>query len=405
MSILLIEPTSSGIKYIEAAEKLKREIYVITKNKEDLKIPEKLKTKIKKIIEVDTTDLNKIEQEIKKVTEPEAILAGVEFAVPMAAELGRKTKKTHINKKTINLVRNKYEFRKHITTEGLSAINFFKIEKKSDIKIPNNFKFPAVFKPTDMAGSTSVKKINNKTELYVELEKHWKNLPVDLGYKSSGQVIVEEYIDGNEYSVEGIVRKSGEIIIFSITEKLLGCEPYFVEMGHIVGKKHEDCVGEKIRKYALEIVESLEINIGPFHLELRVTNKLEPVAIEIAARLPGDHIVSLIESAYGINLAEETLMEYPGVKSEKKPEKNGKIFSISFIKKGKSDTFKGITGIEKIKSEPGYISHQIYYENGDKLGENEDWSSRVGHVLFEGKDLKQVKNLIKRTQNEVKSND
>ena len=256
-----------------------------------------------------------------------------------------------------------------------------------------------------MAGSTSVKKINNKTELYAELEKHWKNPPIDLGYKSSGQVIVEEYIDGNEYSVEGIVRKSGEIIIFSITEKLLGCEPYFVEMGHIVGKKHENGIEEKIKKYTLKIVESLKINIGPFHLELRITNKLEPVAIEIAARLPGDHIVSLIENAYGINLAEETLMEYLNIKSDKKPENNGKIFSIIFIKKGKTDIFKGITGIEKIESESGYISHQIYYENGDKLSENEDWSSRVGHVLFEGIDLKQVKDLIKKTQKEVKSND
>lgn len=405
MSILLIEPTSSGIKYIEAAEKLKREIYVATKNEEDLKIPEKLKSKIKKIIKVDTKDLNKIEQEIEKITELKAILAGVEFAVPMAAELGRKTKKTHINKKTINLVRNKYEFRKHITTEGLSKIKFFKIDEKSDIKIPENFKFPAVFKPTDMAGSTNVKKINNKIELYTELEKHWKNPPTDLGYKSSGQVIVEEYIDGNEYSVEGIVRKSGEIIIFSITEKLLGSEPYFVEMGHIVGKKHENGIEEKIKKYTLKIVESLKINIGPFHLELRITNKLEPVAIEIAARLPGDHIVSLIESAYGINLAEETLMEYLGIRSDKKPENNAKIFSISFIKKGKTNIFKGITGIEKIELESGYISHQIYYENGDKLSENEDWSSRVGHVLFEGRDLKQVKNLIEKTQKEVKSND
>ena len=48
MSILLIEPTSSGIKYIEAAEKLKREIYVATKNEKRPKNTRKTKIKNKK---------------------------------------------------------------------------------------------------------------------------------------------------------------------------------------------------------------------------------------------------------------------------------------------------------------------------------------------------------------------
>ncbi len=50
-------------------------------------------------------------------------------------------------------------------------------------------------------------------------------------YSRGGNVIIEEFLEGKEVSVEVMVIE-GNVHILQITDKLTTIAPYFVEMGH-----------------------------------------------------------------------------------------------------------------------------------------------------------------------------
>jgi len=147
-------------------------------------------------------------------------------------------------------------------------------------------------------------------------------------------------------------------------------------------------------------LDAIQLNIGPFHLEVRVTAQGQPVAIELAARLPGDNIVELIKRACGIDLALETLCEYLGIDSPATPRRNG-ISAIAFIPSEDKNEFSGLRGLRGLIESPYYLAHEVYYEPGDALSADQDWTSRIGYVMFGGSDEAAIRGLVKRVHKEV----
>ncbi|WP_315707629.1 ATP-grasp domain-containing protein [Brenneria uluponensis] len=234
------------------------------------------------VIKIDTSDFDLQKAMLDELGNISAILPGVEYAVPMAARLGAAQGKIHLSDYAVQRVRNKFNFRSQLTEAGLSNIGFFLLCAGQPVQIPSGFSFPAVVKPVDMAGSINVRKVHNLGELTTAVDAFSQALPNDVGFTASGCVIVEEYIPGKEYSIEGVVRKDGSITIASVTEKLLGAEPYFVEIGHIVGQRYTEAFYTTMSNYTLAVLDAIQLNVGPFHLELRVTPEGRPVAIELA---------------------------------------------------------------------------------------------------------------------------
>ncbi|WJV55613.1 ATP-grasp domain-containing protein [Pectobacteriaceae bacterium CE70] len=401
MSVVIIDPVSSGITYLTAAQQLGVDLYVFSADEGERQLSPELRAKVRQVIKIDTSDFDLQKAMLDELGNINAILPGVEYAVPMAARLGAAQGKRHLSDYAVQRVRNKFNFRSQLTEAGLSNIGFFLLCPGQPVQIPSGFNFPAVVKPVDMAGSISVRKVHNLGELTTVVDAFSQALPNDVGFTASGCVIVEEYIPGKEYSIEGVVRKDGSITIASVTEKLLGAEPYFVEIGHIVGQRYTEAFYTTMSNYALAVLDAIQLNIGPFHLELRVTPEGRPVAIELAARLPGDNIVELIRYSSGIDLATETLCQYLGTDS---PAVHGTpgISAIAFIPRGEKNEFTTLSGLEEFIDHSHYLAHQVYYQPGDALGCAQDWTSRVGYVMFGGDDEAEVRSLVKRVHTEVK---
>ncbi|OUM09343.1 mangotoxin biosynthesis protein MboC [Pseudomonas syringae] len=400
MSIVVIDPVSSGISYIHAAQQLGVDVYVFSSDGGEQELNAELRAKVRQVISIDTGDFDVQLKKLNELGNIRAVLPGVEYAVPMAARLGAASGTTHLNDSAVEKVRNKFNFRSRLTDVGLSSIGFFLLDPQAPVSVPEGFSFPAVVKPIDMAGSIGVRKLYSHEELVEAVQAFRQSLPDDIGFTASGRLIVEEYIPGNEYSVEGIVRNDGSITVASITEKLLGSEPYFVEVGHIVGQGYEEAFRTTLTDYSLAVLDAINLNVGPFHLELRVTPQGQPVAVELAARLPGDNIVELIKRASGIDLAKETLCEYLNIDSPLVPRANG-VSAIAFIPRGDKSEFTELRGLSDIFDSPYYVSHQVYYRSGDAMGSDQDWTSRIGYVMFGGTDEEVVRGLVGRVHAEV----
>ena len=83
---------------------------------------------------------------------------------------------------------------------------------------------PVIVKPTDRSGSLGVQKVERKEDLAPAIAKA-------KALSMSGQVIVEEYIEGREISVE-MISCRGVHYALQITDKVTTGAPHFVELEH-----------------------------------------------------------------------------------------------------------------------------------------------------------------------------
>ncbi|MFJ3656558.1 ATP-grasp domain-containing protein [Streptomyces nigra] len=155
--------------------------------------------------------------------------------------------------------------------------------------------YPAVIKPAAFAGSIGVIRVDRPEEL-----------PAAFAFASAGAsrsredtgVLVEEYLDGPEVSVECVTHR-GATTAVAVTRKHLGPAPYFYETGHTVDAT--DPLLAQVAPAAAAAVKALGITDGVQHVELRLVDG-RPRLIEVNARIGGDMIGHLVRLATGIDL-------------------------------------------------------------------------------------------------------
>ncbi|MGA2470070.1 MAG: ATP-grasp domain-containing protein [Solirubrobacteraceae bacterium] len=158
--------------------------------------------------------------------------------------------------------------------------------------------YPVVIKPRALGGSVGVARVDSEQDLERRLASAVDASVGGLSPIYSG-AIVEEYLDGKEYSVD-CLSLEGDTIPLVVAEKMLGAEPYFEETGHVVPARPTPELAD-----ALAVVRDVHRAVGvdylATHTEFRLT-ATGPRLIEMNARLGGDFIPRLGNLALGIDL-------------------------------------------------------------------------------------------------------
>ncbi len=152
---------------------------------------------------------------------------------------------------------------------------------------------PVVVKPVDYSSSSGVTLVDAPEELLDAVR-----LARSKSFR--GVALVEEYVGGTEYSVEGVVA-GGRAVVCGVTEKHTTPPPYFVEVGHVFPAPIDPAEEAVVVAEAVRAVEAVGLVACGFHCEVKVDGG-RAVCIEIAGRLAGDHIPRLVHEARGIDL-------------------------------------------------------------------------------------------------------
>ncbi|MEN3156693.1 MULTISPECIES: ATP-grasp domain-containing protein [Priestia] len=188
---------------------------------------------------------------------------------------------------------NKALQRQLFSMEGISIPSHMQFNIAQAESALNKLDFPIVLKPVNKFGSIGVKIVYS----YQEALQHLADIK-----QHSEVFLAEEYIDGEEFSIESIVQRE-EIIFTNITKKVLGDKPLFVEKAHLLpyGANLTKELKEKILSLNEKVIKALDVKDSIVHLEIKI-GKAGPVVIEVAVRMPGDKIMELIEQSTGINM-------------------------------------------------------------------------------------------------------
>ena len=146
-------------------------------------------------------------------------------------------------------------------------------------------------KPADDSGSNNVRLCFSWEEVEQQTAKILQTNVMYAG-KTSQTVLLEEYIEGPEYSVE-MFSWQGESICIGITEKRLTGFPYFVESGHVFPAVLPSDVKQEIEETVKQTLEAVNFQFGASHSAVKWTPK-GCVMIETNARLAGGMIPELV---------------------------------------------------------------------------------------------------------------
>ena len=97
-------------------------------------------------------------------------------------------------------------------------------------------------------------------------------------------VLVEEYLDGPEISVDSVVFQ-GQVDCVHVARKRLGFEPYFEEVGHLVTEWSHEPWAQPVRELVAQAHRALSVTHGVTHAEIRLTR--EGPRLRRAQRTPG----------------------------------------------------------------------------------------------------------------------
>ena len=179
---------------------------------------------------------------------------------------------------------NKFEMRKKMKEHGVKTPAFIKVNDSPDTWKLDDFKFPVIVKPTDRSGSRGITKVYSMDE--IEAAVHYSTK--DSFEKSA---IIEEFIEGNEYSCE-CISYHGKHHFLAFTKKYTTGSPNFIETGHCEPSDIRLEDQEKIRENIFKALDALNVQNSASHTEFKIDENGNFGIIEIGARMGGDCIGS-----------------------------------------------------------------------------------------------------------------
>ncbi|MBO4843970.1 MAG: ATP-grasp domain-containing protein [Bacteroidales bacterium] len=280
-----------------------------------------------------------------------------------------------ISRNTALKATNKHSMRKAFEAYGAPSPKFYCTANVDEgWRLFQSIEGKAILKPSRNSGSRGVSEID-KSLSYDGFKPLFKRAKEE---SRDDSVMVEEFVEGPEFSVEIIVWNK-EIIILQVTDKKTSEAPFFVELGHSQPSLFPKEIVEAVKSAAVKGVEALGLKDCAAHAEVKVQNG-KAYLMEIGARLGGDFIsTELTHLSTGIDMVAAAINVSLGVKLDLKQKAEPQGVAIRYFTP-KPGIVKAINNTELLNG-PGIYDAEIYVKPGDEVREVKSSLDRSGHVI------------------------
>ncbi|GIN83980.1 argininosuccinate lyase [Heyndrickxia sporothermodurans] len=398
-AIIFIGTNKSGSsrEAIKAAEALGYFTVVFTNNEKQLQ-QRKEYTEVHEMIFVDTNNLSEMRKEIKKLQLKgkaiKTIVSFIDSNVYRASILCDEFCRNNTSSKAIEMMEDKEKTRIALKNQPYSP-KFYIIKPGEEFSfelIKKKLDFPVVVKSPKSTGSKDVLLSENIESLEKQTLKLQEKNPEET-------IIIEEYIDGDQYLVEALVHKN-KIHIAGIIEQEITQGKRFIITGYGVLKDVPKNIKTGIEEVLQSIVSKFELKNGALHLELRHTKNGWKL-IEINPRISGGAMNKIIQAAFGYSLVEETLKLHLGESPSITPKCKNYVFT-QYIIVSKKGILEKVTGKGRARKLPGVVDVYVKPRKGAKLIPPLSMGHRYAYVIAKGSTMEEAKDIAKRAANEIK---
>lgn len=399
--VLLVEPSFYGVDFVRSAKNMGCEVICIVSDNNN---PQKYgyENLYDDLIVADIRNDKSILQAIKdsKYNDFDAIIPATDYVTEITAKVATKLGKFGNSIFSAHCARNKDAARIEYQKKGVPSTKFEVVNSiESAITASNKIGFPLILKPTNTASSIDVFYIDNIDTLKQRFNEISQLKISYMGFKVNKSYIMEEFLDGPEFSVELFLNKDN-IAFAEVTEKHTTVPPYFVELMHVFPTTIAVNNKKDIIKTAYNAVQAIGIHNGPTHVEVKLTSE-GPKIVEVNGRPGGDHITSdLIKNSYGINIYSKTIDLYLNHNVEIKP-LFYKSSLIKFLFSNKDGILKQITGLDYLKKLPELSTLKFTSKLGSRVKKPTNSDDRIGYYILVGNNGLTLKNIAKHCDERI----
>jgi len=244
---------------------------------------------------INIADKEKVLQKAKEYKIDMILTSATELGNITACWVGERLKLNTNSYQTALNTTNKVLMKKIMTKYNI-------LTAKYEIVYDNNFNwnsFPCIVKPSDSSAARGVSYCQNREEIKQAIKEVAQ-------YSNDSKILIEEYIDGVQYSVETISCNSEHQII-AINNEFIHDLPNILEISHTIPAQIDEKTKGLIKDIIPMILDVFSIKYGAGHIEIRVTEDNNIYLIELASRTGGWR-TEMINLAYGINYSQLLLL-------------------------------------------------------------------------------------------------
>lgn len=262
-------------------------------------------------------------------------------------------------------------------------------------RLQDEFDTNAILKPSRNSGSRGIAKVSRNMDKGDFIRAYDESLNESRDHS----VLIEQFIEGPEFSIEMIVWQ-GEIHVLTVTDKKTTGAPHFVELGHNQPSCFSDADVETLKAAAIAGVKALGVNNCACHAEAKLMNG-KAYLMEVGARLGGDFIsTELTHLSTGVDMVAAAIDVALGVDPDLSVKEEPKGVCIRYFcpKPGK---LVRISNTEVLNNPHVYL-WEIYPKEGDVIPAVTSSLCRSGHVIVTEKTPQKAIELAERLIESVK---
>ncbi len=390
--VLLIAPSGSYRipPYLEAAKSLGVDLLVVSNSEHSL-VPQ-----IAQGIAVDFDDLTLAREKILDAITGlniHCVLATDDVCVGLSSQIAQQLNLPQNKPEAARLTHRKDLAREALQLAGCNTPEYQVIELIHTSDLSTSINYPVVIKPLSLSASRGVIRANDAAEFVRACTR------IDSILENAGQsgferhhVLVEAYLDGPEFAVEGIIVAGTFhlLTIFDKPEPLVG--PFFEETYYLTPSQLEDSQKQELIKEVSRCCHAYDLTHGPVHAEARIT-RTGVVLLELAARTIGGQCGQLIEFSTQQKLEELVILGMCGIEPElpSRVESAG-VLMIPVTKSGLLKRVEGLTAALQVE----FIKDiEIHIQEGYELIPLPEGSSYLGFIFAQAPSYKQTYAALK----------
>jgi len=202
-----------------------------------------------------------------------------------------------------NIIHKKNEFREFTQNNNI-PVPLFKTVNSFELHGIGDMKFPLLIKPVDSFSGRGMVKVEKERDLIDGLSYAKKE-------SRSGQVILEEFVEGSLHSHSAFIENKKISLDFFVDE-FCTVYPYQVNSSNHPSRL-KDSMRMRVRSAIIDLINLLELNDGLLHTQF-IVNGDKFWILECMRRAPGDLFGTMIERSVDIDYADLFIRPFLGMK-------------------------------------------------------------------------------------------
>ena len=266
-------------------------------------------------------------------------------------------------------------YMKRIFVENNIPTSKFVIMDKFEEDEINFLRYPLIVKPIDSYSSRGVRKVSDIQELK---KAFYEALEISRDKK----VVIEEFVEGNELTVDAYVEDGTvHILCVSKLDKIPGSDKFVIYRTNYPANVSEE-IYLKVKEIAQKITDSFKLKNTPMLIQ-GITDNGTFSVVEFCARTGGGDKFRLIKKVSGFDVIKAVIDLTLGNKPHLELIKSNDKYIVDEFLYCKEGVFNHLEGFEEILSENIISEYYQLKPKGTECGEIRSSGDRVAYLTIE----------------------